>query len=81
MVDATPGVQTNCPAGGAFAAPGFTVTAVAGTGSIAVSGASLNAAVASCQVRVNVTATAVGNYNNNASNISGARRRPHGEPA
>ncbi len=60
LVGGTPGVQTNCPAGGAFGAPGFPVTAVAGTGSIAISGASLNAGVASCQVRVNVTATAVG---------------------
>ncbi|MBL0140674.1 MAG: DUF11 domain-containing protein [Betaproteobacteria bacterium] len=71
VIGAAPGVQSNCPAGGAFAAPGFAVTAVAGTGSIAISGASLNAGVASCQVRVNVTATAVGAYNNNAANISG----------
>ncbi len=58
VVDATPGVLTNCPAGGGFAAPGFAVTAVAGAGSIAISGASVNAGVASCQVRVNVTASA-----------------------
>ena len=71
VVAATPGVQTNCPAGGAFGAPAFAVTAVAGAGSIAVSGASLDAGVVSCQVRVNVTATAVGSYNNNAANITG----------
>ena len=70
VVDAAPNVQTNCPAGGGYAAPGFAVTAVAGAGSIAISGASLNAGAASCQVRVNVTANAIGNYNNNATNIS-----------
>ena len=70
VVAATPDVQSNCPAGGGFAVPAFPVTAVAGTGSIAVSGASLGAGVASCQVRVNVTTSATGNYNNNASNLS-----------
>ncbi|MBK6980974.1 MAG: hypothetical protein IPH30_05335 [Betaproteobacteria bacterium] len=69
VVAATPTVQTNCPAGGGFAAPGFTVTAGAGSGTVAVSGAALNAGVASCEVRVNVTAGVVGNYNNNSSNL------------
>ncbi|MBX3673920.1 MAG: DUF11 domain-containing protein [Burkholderiales bacterium] len=71
VVAAAPNVQSNCPTGGGFAAPAFTVTATPGTGAIAVSGAALDAGVASCQVRVSVTATALGNFNNNASNIAG----------
>ena len=71
VVHASPGVQTNCPTGGALAAPAFSVTAVPGSGVIAVSGASLDAGIASCVVRVSVTATALGNFNNNASNFSG----------
>jgi hypothetical protein len=46
------------------------VTAAAGSGSVAVTGAAFNNAVASCQVRVNVTANAGGNYTNNSTNIS-----------
>ena len=69
-VAATPNVQTNCPAGAGFAAPAFTVTAAGGTGSIAVSGAAMNGAVASCQVRVDVTAAIGGAYTNDSTNIS-----------
>jgi uncharacterized repeat protein (TIGR01451 family) len=69
-VAATPNIQTNCPAGGAFAAPGFTVTAGAGTNSIAISGASMAGAVASCQVRVDVTSAIGGAYTNDSTNIS-----------
>ena len=75
VVAATPNIQTNCPAGAGFGAPGFAVTAPAGGGSIAVSGASMANAVASCQVRVDVTSATAGTYNNtDVPNISAAQR-------
>ncbi|QJR14862.1 DUF11 domain-containing protein [Usitatibacter palustris] len=72
LVGATPGVTTNCPAGAGFAAPGggMVVTATASTNSIAVTGLSMSSGVASCEVRVNVSAAAAGSYINNLSNIS-----------
>ncbi len=73
-VAAAPNVQTNCPAGGAFAAPGFTVTAAAGSALVSVSGASMSAAVASCSVRVDVTSSIGGVYTNDSTNITGAAR-------
>ncbi len=59
LVAATPNVQTNCPAGGAQGAPGFTVTATGGTGVITATGASLNNGVASCTISVDVTSSVV----------------------
>ncbi len=73
-VAATPNVQTDCPAGAGFGAPAFTVTAAAGTATIAVSGAAMNAGVASCSVRVDVTSAIAGGYTNDATNISGTAR-------
>ena len=69
-VAAAPNVQTNCPAGAGFAAPGFTVSAAAAGTSIAVAGAAMNGAVASCQVRVDVTSAIGGAYTNDSTNIS-----------
>ena len=70
---ATPNVQTNCPAGAGFAAPGggFTVAAAAGAASIVATNAQLTAGVASCQVRVDVTSAIGGAYTNNAASIAG----------
>jgi len=64
-------VQSNCPAGGALApAPVFVSTSA---GAITVTGAAINAGVASCEIRVNVTSNVPGNYaNTNAGNIGGA---------
>ena len=72
-VAATPNVQTNCPAGAGFAAPGggFTVAAAAGAASIVATNAQVNNGVASCQVRVDVTAAIGGAYTNNAASITG----------
>lgn len=70
-VAGVPGVTTNCPAGGAFAAPGFTVT-VAPTTAITVTGASINASVAACEIRVNVASAAPGTYVNDPTRITGA---------
>jgi uncharacterized repeat protein (TIGR01451 family) len=70
-VAAVPNVQTNCPAGAGFGAPAFTVTAAAGTALVTVSGATMNAAAASCQVRVDVTSSIGGAYTNNAASITG----------
>ena len=60
IVAATPGVTSNCPAGGAqVAGPAF-VTSAAGGGTVTVSGASINAG-ATCTINVNVT-NATNNY-------------------
>jgi len=70
-VAGTPGVTTNCPAGAGLAAPAFTVT-VAPTTAIAVTGASINAGVASCQINVNVVSATQGTYVNDPSRVTGA---------
>src|SRR5207253_581205 len=72
-VAATPNVQSNCPAGGALVNnPAFVATAA---GSITVTGLAMNAALASCQVRVDVTSNVVGGpYNNAAANIGATAR-------
>ncbi len=70
-VAAAPNVLTNCPSGGAFAAPGFTVTAAAGSALATVSAASIGNGVASCDVRVDVTSAIGGVYTNDAASISG----------
>jgi uncharacterized repeat protein (TIGR01451 family) len=75
IVAGTPNVQSNCPAGGAFAGGPAFVTAAAGSGTITVTGAALNNAVASCQVRVDVVSnTPGGPYNNTAASMSGLAR-------
>ena len=71
-VAGTPGVTTNCPSGGAFAVPGFTVTAPALATSVAVTGASVNAGVTTCEIRLNVTAANQGTFVNDPSRVSGA---------
>ena len=57
----------------AFAAPGggFTVAAARASAIVAVTGAQMNGGVASCQVRVDVTAAIGGAYTNNAASITG----------
>lgn len=62
VVAATPSVQTNCPSGGAFAAPVFSVTAAAGAGAVVVSGLSIGEGVASCMVRLGVASSTAGSY-------------------
>ena len=70
-VAGAPNVQSNCPAGGALApAPAFVSTSAS---AITVTGAAMNAGVASCEIRVNVTSNVPGSYaNTNAANITGA---------
>src|SRR5260221_9563598 len=71
LVAATPNVQSNCPAGGAFAGGPAFVTAGAGASSIVVTAAAMNVTVASCQVRVDVTSNVVGGpYTNTSANIA-----------
>jgi uncharacterized repeat protein (TIGR01451 family) len=60
-VASSPGVVNTC---------GGTVTAPAGGSSITVSGVTLSSGATSCQVRVNVVATAVGSYSNGPANLS-----------
>jgi hypothetical protein len=69
VVAPTPGTQTNCPAGGAFAAPGFSVTAAPSMGVITVTGLSIGNDVASCELRVNVASGTVGTYANIPANL------------
>src|SRR5258707_5050939 len=73
LVAATPNVQSNCPAGGAFTNnPAFVAT---GASSIVVTGAAMNVTVASCQVRVDVTSNVPGGpYTNASGNIASAAR-------
>src|SRR5260221_4596806 len=75
LVAATPNVQSNCPAGGAFAGGPAFVTATAGASAIVVTGAAMTNAVASCQVRVDVTSSVVGGpYTNTSANIASPAR-------
>ncbi len=74
-VSATPNVQSNCPAGGALANNPAFVTAAAASSTVTVTGLAMNGALASCQVKVDVTsATSGGPYNNTAANITAAAR-------
>ncbi|NJD88158.1 MAG: DUF11 domain-containing protein, partial [Betaproteobacteria bacterium] len=67
VIAATPNVTSSCPSGTGV------VSAAAGSGTITVTGATMNAAQASCTVTVDVTSNTAGTYNNtNAGNISGA---------
>ena len=51
------------------------MTAAAGSGTITVTGATMNAAQASCTVTVDVTSNTAGTYNNtNAGNLSATQR-------
>jgi uncharacterized repeat protein (TIGR01451 family) len=69
VIAAVPNVATSCPSG---TGP---IAAVAGGGTITVTGASLSAAQASCTISVDVTSSVVGGpYNNTALNISGTAR-------
>jgi uncharacterized repeat protein (TIGR01451 family) len=75
VVAGTPNIQSNCPAGGAFVNNPAFATAVAGSGTITVTGAAMNAALASCAVRVDVTSNVIGGpYNNTAANMSALAR-------
>jgi len=71
VVAAAPGAQTNCPAGGPLAAPGFSVTAAPGTGVITVTGLSIGNDVASCELRVNVASSTLGSYTNIPASLGG----------
>ncbi|QQQ02156.1 hypothetical protein [Lysobacter enzymogenes] len=76
VVAPTPNVRTNCPAGGALSNTlgSMTVTAAAGSGSIAVNNATVNGATSNggqlaCQVTVDVTSATVGVYHNTNASI------------
>ncbi|UZW61436.1 DUF11 domain-containing protein [Lysobacter enzymogenes] len=77
VVAPTPNVRTSCPSGGALGTSlpsGMSVTAVAGSGSITVAGASLNGATGNgaqraCQIAVDVTSATVGIHHNTNANI------------
>ncbi len=69
VVAATPNVTTDVPSGTGA------VTAAAASGTITVTGASMNAAQASCVVTVDVTSSVAGGpYTNAAANITGTAR-------
>ncbi|MDX2220918.1 MAG: hypothetical protein SF172_18020, partial [Burkholderiales bacterium] len=79
-VAGTPNVQSNCPAGGALvASPAFVTT---GASTITVTNAAMNAGVASCEIRVNLTTSATptvgtcpqADNTNAAADISGVNR-------
>ena len=71
-VAATPNVTSSCPSGTGV------VTATAGSGTITVAGATMNAAQASCTVTVDVTSSTAGTYNNtNAGEHHGTPARDH----
>ncbi len=58
VIAAAPNVQSNCPAGGALVAGPAFVTATAGATVITTTAAAMNAALASCEIRVDVTTAA-----------------------
>ena len=73
VVAATPNITSSCPSGTGV------VTATAGSGSIVVAGATMNAAQASCTITVDVTSNVVGGpYNNTSGSISGTARVTNG---
>ncbi|MEY4373480.1 MAG: hypothetical protein RL219_2249, partial [Actinomycetota bacterium] len=59
----------NPPTASTTCGTGTTVSAVAGSGVVSVTGGNLVAGAASCLVKVNVTAAAEGQYTNGAANI------------
>jgi uncharacterized repeat protein (TIGR01451 family) len=68
-VAATPNITTTCPSGTGV------ITAQAGAGSIAVTGATMSSAMASCVITVDVTSNIPGGpYNNNNASISRTAR-------
>jgi uncharacterized repeat protein (TIGR01451 family) len=76
VVAPTPNVRTSCPNGGALgtALGGMTVTATAGSGSIAINNATVNGAASNgglrtCQIAVDVTSATVGVYHNTNASI------------
>lgn len=70
VVDDNPNKRTNCPGGVTETSTVAAMTPVAGATSITVSGASINANVASCIYRVNVKATTNGVFTNGPNNVS-----------
>ena len=62
VVDDNPNIDRTCATG--------TMTAVAGAINVSVSGAQISAGVASCTFRVNVKATAAGDYRNGPTNVT-----------
>jgi hypothetical protein len=71
VVATSPNIQTNCPAGGSFSSPSFSVGAAAGATSISVQGLSIGNGVASCDVQVNVSSTMPGDYSSGPGSLSG----------
>ena len=70
VVDDNPNKRTTCAGGSSETLNPSAMTAVAGATSISVTGASINANVASCTYSVNVKATAAGDYRNGPSNVT-----------
>ena len=70
VVDENPNKRTTCATGSSETLNPTAMTAVAGATNISVSGASINASVASCTYSVNVKATAAGDYRNGPSNVT-----------
>jgi CshA-type fibril repeat protein len=70
VVDDNPNKRTTCAGGTSETLNPTAMSAVAGATSISVSGASINANVASCTYSVNVKATAAGDYRNGPSNVT-----------
>lgn len=71
VVATTPNVETNCPSGGSFAAPGFSVTAAAGAAAIGVSGLAVGEGAANCTVRLSVASSTAGSYRISSRSIGG----------
>ncbi len=64
LIASPPNASTTCTGG--------SVSAVAGSGTVTLSGASMTVGTATCQVGVDVTSNVTGSYLNNSTNISGA---------
>jgi CshA-type fibril repeat protein len=70
VVDGNPNRRTTCAGGSSETLNPTAMTAVAGSTSITVTGASINAGVTSCTYSVNVKATANGVFTNGPNNVS-----------
>ena len=70
VVDDNPNRRTTCAGGSSETLNPAAMTAAPGATSITVTGASINASVASCTYSVNVKATAAGDYRNGPSNVT-----------